>query len=87
MEVQRTSGRTCRIIGTSQKIKWRCGHDALGERSRSRWSVRLDVRVADDLLHLALSERTNAANSSGVSPATPSRWRAPGSSRPRRCRP
>jgi len=34
------------------------------------WSVRLDVRIAETLLHLALSERTNAANSSGVSPAT-----------------
>src|SRR5260221_2214462 len=53
MEVRRTRGRTCRIIGTSQKNKMGvAAHDALGERSRSRRSVRLDVRVAEDLAPL-----------------------------------
>src|SRR5260221_9255298 len=50
MEGRRTRGRTCRIIGTSKKIKMGVAtHDALCERSRSRRSVRLDVRVAEDL--------------------------------------
>src|SRR5437870_5841600 len=53
MEVRRIRGRTCRFIGTSQKNKMGvAAHDALGERSRSRWSVWLDVRVADDLAPL-----------------------------------
>src|SRR5256885_2929937 len=53
MEVRRIRGRTGRVIGNSQKNKMGvAAHDALGERSRSRWSVRLDVRVADDLAPL-----------------------------------